>query len=58
LALGWVLRNQTFMLMVFFATVAGTILLYMVVPKGFFPQQDTGSMMGPPRPLKISPSEP
>jgi multidrug efflux pump subunit AcrB len=46
LALGWVLRNQTFMLMVFFATVAGTILLYMVVPKGFFPQQDTGSMMG------------
>ena len=46
LALGWVLRHQTFMLLVFFATVAGTMWLYMIVPKGFFPQQDTGSMMG------------
>ncbi|HLH55858.1 MAG TPA: efflux RND transporter permease subunit [Verrucomicrobiae bacterium] len=45
-ALGWVLHNQTFMLMVFFATVVGTVWLYRSIPKGFFPQQDTGSMMG------------
>ena len=44
--LGWVLRNQAFMLVLFFATVAVTFWLYTVVPKGFFPQQDTGSMMG------------
>jgi len=44
--LGWVLRQQTFMLLVFFATVAATIWLYMIIPKGFFPQQDTGTMMG------------
>ena len=45
-ALGWVLRNQSFMLLVFFATLAATVWLYRTVPKGFFPQQDTGSMMG------------
>jgi hydrophobe/amphiphile efflux-1 (HAE1) family protein len=44
--LGWVLANQVFMLMVFFGTVAATGWLYNAVPKGFFPQQDTGSMMG------------
>jgi HAE1 family hydrophobic/amphiphilic exporter-1 len=44
--LRWVLRNQAFMLLVFFGTVAATIWLYKTVPKGFFPQQDTGSMMG------------
>jgi hydrophobe/amphiphile efflux-1 (HAE1) family protein len=44
--LGWVLANQVFMLMVFFGTVVATGWLYNTVPKGFFPQQDTGSMMG------------
>jgi hydrophobe/amphiphile efflux-1 (HAE1) family protein len=44
--LGWVLRHQPFMLLVFCATLVATILLYRIVPKGFFPQQDTGSMMG------------
>jgi multidrug efflux pump subunit AcrB len=34
------------MLIVFCATLAGTITLYKFVPKGFFPQQDTGSIMG------------
>jgi multidrug efflux pump subunit AcrB len=41
-----VLANQTFMLLVFFGTVGATAWLYKTVPKGFFPQQDTGSMMG------------
>ena len=44
--LGWVLANQGFMLLVFFGTICATGYLYKTVPKGFFPQQDTGSMMG------------
>ena len=45
-ALRWVLRHQVFMLLVFVATLASTVWLYFVVPKGFFPQQDTGVLMG------------
>ncbi len=44
-ALRWVLRHQHFMLGVFLATVVATIALYKRVPKGFFPQQDTGGLM-------------
>jgi hydrophobe/amphiphile efflux-1 (HAE1) family protein len=44
--LKWVLRHQGFMLLVAGATFLGTIALYFVVPKGFFPQQDTGVMSG------------
>lgn len=44
--LKWVLQNQGFMLLVTVITFAATIWLYMVVPKGFFPQQDTGVMIG------------
>ena len=45
-ALRWVLRNQAFMLGVFLLTLVATLSLYRLVPKGFFPQQDTGSIMG------------
>lgn len=41
-ALTWVLDRQTFMLMVAVATVILTAVLYVVIPKGFFPVQDTG----------------
>ena len=44
--LKWVLRHQGFMLLVALATFVGTIALYVIVPKGFFPQQDTGVMFG------------
>jgi hydrophobe/amphiphile efflux-1 (HAE1) family protein len=44
--LKWVLRNQAFMLVVTAATIVATIWLYIIVPKGFFPQQDTGVMIG------------
>ena len=44
--LKWVLRHQIVMLFVTIATVAATVWLYFVVPKGFFPQQDTGMLMG------------
>ncbi len=45
-ALRWVLRHQALMLLVFVATLATTMVLYVFTPKGFFPQQDTGSVMG------------
>jgi hydrophobe/amphiphile efflux-1 (HAE1) family protein len=44
--LGWVLRHQFFMLIVTILTAVLTIYLYIRVPKGFFPQQDTGRVMG------------
>jgi len=44
--LKWVLRHQVFMLFVALATVVATVWMYKQVPKGFFPQQDTGVIMG------------
>jgi hydrophobe/amphiphile efflux-1 (HAE1) family protein len=44
--LRWVLDHQRFMLGVTFATLGLTVYLFMIIGKGFFPQQDTGSMMG------------
>jgi hydrophobe/amphiphile efflux-1 (HAE1) family protein len=44
--LRWVLRHQALMLCVVFCTVALNIYLFMIVPKGFFPQQDTGRLGG------------
>ncbi len=44
--LGWVLRHPRTTLVVTLGTVALTIRLYIVVPKGFFPQQDTGRLAG------------
>jgi multidrug efflux pump len=41
-ALEWVLDRQTATLWVALATLALTVLLYVLVPKGFFPLQDTG----------------
>lgn len=44
--LRWVLRHQVFMLLVALSTLVLTVYLYRVVPMGFFPQQDTGVIMG------------
>jgi multidrug efflux pump len=44
--LGWVLRHQRFTLLVTIGTVCLSVALYIFVPKGFFPQQDTGRLMG------------
>ncbi len=41
-SLGWSLRHQGFVLLVTFGTLIGTVGLYIVVPKGFLPSQDTG----------------
>jgi HAE1 family hydrophobic/amphiphilic exporter-1 len=45
-ALDWVLARKAMMLVVTLATLAGTVALYIVVPKGFFPQEDTGFLFG------------
>ncbi|MEJ2625386.1 MAG: efflux RND transporter permease subunit, partial [Pseudolabrys sp.] len=45
-SLDWVLRYRSFMLMMTFATIAGTAWLYVVVPKGFFPAEDAGFLFG------------
>jgi multidrug efflux pump len=45
-ALRWVLRHQGLMLGVVFATMALNVYLFKIVPKGFFPQQDTGRLNG------------
>ena len=44
--LSWALRHHVIMLLLTFATIALNIYLYIVVPKGFFPQQDTGRLIG------------
>ena len=44
--LGWVLAHQRIMLGVMLGTVGLTVYLYGVVPKGFFPPQDTGLIFG------------
>jgi multidrug efflux pump len=45
-SLRWVLARQPATLAVAAATLGLTVLLYVVVPKGFFPVQDTGTIQG------------
>jgi len=44
--LRWVLKHQTGTLLVAVATLVMTVFLYVIVPKGFFPVQDTGIILG------------
>jgi multidrug efflux pump len=44
--LGWALAHPLFVLLTLVATIALNVALYVVVPKGFFPQQDTGRLVG------------
>jgi multidrug efflux pump len=44
--LKWVLRYQTLTLLVALATLILTVVLYLDIPKGFFPTQDTGIIQG------------
>ncbi|HZV33389.1 MAG TPA: efflux RND transporter permease subunit, partial [Verrucomicrobiae bacterium] len=46
ISLGWVLRHEFLTLCVLLLTFALNVFLLYIMPKGFFPQQDTGSMMG------------
>jgi multidrug efflux pump len=45
-SLGWVLRHQLPVLLIAMGTAILTVYLYIAVPKGFFPQQDTGRING------------
>jgi multidrug efflux pump len=44
--LRWVLRHQFSTLLIAVATLAVTVALYLIIPKGFFPVQDTGVILG------------
>jgi hydrophobic/amphiphilic exporter-1 (mainly G- bacteria), HAE1 family len=44
--LDFVLRHQFATLCVFLATLGVTVYLFLIIPKGFFPQQDTGMITG------------
>jgi multidrug efflux pump len=46
MSLRWVLRHQLITLTVLLITIGFNVYLYTIVPKGFFPQQDTGRMTG------------
>ena len=45
-SLGWALRHGPLMMLILFVVIGLNIYLYIIVPKGFFPQQDTGAMIG------------
>jgi multidrug efflux pump len=45
-ALRWVLDHQPLTLLVFLVTLVLTAILYLAIPKGFFPLQDTGLIQG------------
>ncbi|HUL41660.1 MAG TPA: multidrug efflux RND transporter permease subunit [Burkholderiales bacterium] len=44
--LGWALKHGRLMLLLLAATIGLNVYLYIIVPKGFFPQQDTGRLIG------------
>jgi multidrug efflux pump len=44
--LGWALDHRRMMLLILLVTIGLNVYLYIVVPKGFFPQQDTGQLQG------------
>ncbi len=45
-SLAWSLRHGPLVMLVLLATIVLNVWLYVVVPKGFFPQQDTGRLIG------------
>ena len=46
ISLEWVLRRQTLTLLTTLATLVATVWLYIIIPKGFLPPQDTGLILG------------
>ncbi|MGH8014384.1 MAG: multidrug efflux RND transporter permease subunit [Candidatus Binataceae bacterium] len=45
-SLSWVLHHPRLTLAVVFATIGLNVYLFVIIPKGFFPQQDNGRLMG------------
>ena len=56
--LRWVLRHQTLVLAYRGRNAGLDVYLYIIVPKGFFPQQDTGRIGGAARASRTFPSTP
>jgi len=46
ISLRWALRHPRFMLILILITVVTNVCLFIVIPKGFFPEQDTGRIGG------------
>jgi len=44
--LGWALRHSALVMLVLLLCVALNVALFVIIPKGFFPQEDTGQLMG------------
>jgi multidrug efflux pump subunit AcrB len=45
-SLRWSLRHRLFIIGLMAGTMAATVYLYIIIPKGFFPQQDNGTISG------------
>ena len=45
-ALAWVLQHGVLTMLVLLVTICLNVYLYIIIPKGFFPQQDTGRLIG------------
>jgi len=45
-SLRWVLQHPMLMLLIFFGSIALNVTLYVTIPKGFLPEQDTGQLNG------------
>jgi hydrophobe/amphiphile efflux-1 (HAE1) family protein len=45
-SLSWALKHPRLMLALMLSTIVVSVLLFIIVPKGFFPQQDTGRLTG------------
>ena len=45
-SLAWALRHQAFIMLMLATALTTTVLLFVIIPKGFFPEQDTGRLVG------------
>jgi multidrug efflux pump len=45
-SLDWALRHTRFVIMIFLSAIALNVFLFIIVPKGFFPTEDTGRLIG------------
>ena len=45
-SLAWALEHSRLVLLIFFAAIGLNVVLFYIVPKGFFPEEDTGRMFG------------
>jgi multidrug efflux pump len=45
-SLGWALEHRALIMLMLAGAIASTVYLFIIIPKGFFPQQDTGRLVG------------